>query len=147
MSTRLLSDRNASRYEAKPVSRKVLYSDFDGAMNIHPIRNDIITITDTDAVKQSIRNLVLTNHYEVPFEPLQGGNIAEKMFELVDQFTRSSIESSIEYTLKKYEPRVDQVTVIANDQPDSNAYYVTVFFRIITTNVQTEINFNLERVR
>jgi phage baseplate assembly protein W len=147
MSTRLLSDKNSTDYLARPVSRKRSYSDFDGAMNLHPIRNDLVSITDTDAVRQSIRNLILTNHYEVPFAPLQGGNLASRLFEPVSRFTILDIEDAIRSTIQKYEPRVDDVTVIANDNGDRNEYIVTVYFRIISTNVQTELNFNLERVR
>jgi phage baseplate assembly protein W len=147
MSTRLLSDKNEIDYLARPVSRKRAYADFDGAMRLHPIRNDLVSITDTDAVKQSVRNLILTNHYEVPFAPLQGGNLAASLFEQATRFTIIDIENAIRSTLDKYEPRIDEVTVIANDNSDRNDYTVTVYFRIISTNVQTEINFNLERVR
>lgn len=147
MSTRQLSDKNATDYLARPVSRKRAYSDFDGAMNIHPIRNDVVAVTDTDAVKQAVRNLVLTNYYEVPFAPTQGGNLASAMFEQVTRFAALDIESAIRTTLEKYEPRIDEVSVIANDESDRNAYIVTVFFRIISTKTQAEINFNLERVR
>ena len=147
MSTRQLSDKNSTDYLARPVSRKRAYSDFDGAMNLHPIRNDLVSVTDTDAVRQSVRNLILTNHYEVPFAPSRGGNLASVLFEQVTRFTSLDVENSIRSTLESDEPRIDQISVIVNDQSDSNAYYVTVFFRIISTNVQAEINFNLERVR
>ena len=147
MSIRLLSDKNSTDYLARPVSRKRTYSDFDGAMNLHPIRNDLISITDTDAVRQSIRNLILTNHYEVPFSPLQGGNLAARLFEPASRFTILNIEDAIRSTIQKYEPRVTDIEVISNDNGDLNEYTITVFFRVITTNVQSEINFNLEKVR
>ena len=68
--------------QSKTVSNKNKYSDLDLFFNAHPITKDITVKTDTDAIKRSVKNIVLTNYYERPFKPSLGGGVRNLMFEL-----------------------------------------------------------------
>lgn len=129
------------------VSRKINYRDFDLRMLIHPNTQDIIPLKDLDAVRQSVRNIVLTSFGEKLFKPEFGGNVAKFLFENVSPFTALVIQSTIEDIIRKYEKRVDEVEVIVNDNIDSNAYDVSINFRVINTTEVGKVNFELNRLR
>ena len=60
------------------------FRDLDLSFNIHPVRKDVNVHKSERAVINSIKNLVLTNHYERPFQPELGSNIRRLLFENVD---------------------------------------------------------------
>lgn len=129
------------------ISKVDVYSDLDLFFTKHPILNDITPLRDIDAVKQAVVNLVLTNFYERPFHPEIGGNVSAKLFEPADRFTASEIRDEIKEVLKNYEPRVNGVNVAVYDQSDANAYTVTIAFNVIYLQAETEVTFNLQRLR
>tara|TARA_R110000764_G_scaffold174029_1_gene260600 strand:- start:104 stop:550 length:447 start_codon:yes stop_codon:yes gene_type:complete len=129
------------------ISKVGVYSDLDLFFTKHPILNDITPLRDIDAVKQAVVNLVLTNFYERPFHPEIGGNVSTKLFEPADRFTASEIRDEIKEVLKNYEPRVNGVNVAVYDQSDANAYTVTIAFNVIFLQAETEVTFNLQRLR
>lgn len=123
------------------------FRDLDLNFTIHPVKKDINTHKNEFAVINSIKNLVLTNHYERPFQPEIGSNIRRLLFENVDSITASQIEREITEVIGNFEPRaqVSQVTVIP--APDENTYKVTLEFFIINSTSPITINFFLERIR
>ena len=76
------------------------FSDLDLNFTIHPVRKDINRTTGDMAVINSVKNLVLTNHYERPFQPEVGSNVRRLLFENLDNITASSIEKEIEQVIK-----------------------------------------------
>ena len=123
------------------------YSDLDLNFGIHPVKKDLVTKKDENAVAFAIRNLILTNHYERPFNPELGSNVRKLLFEPVSVFTASDLQKMIEQTIANFEPRakVRKVDVIPNE--DSNAYDVRIeFFIDMKTNPITA-DFLLERIR
>lgn len=146
MSLTNLSDKNVLARRAALVSKVHPYSDLDLTLAINEFQ-DITPLTDIDAVKQSVRNLVLTNFNERPFRPKLGGNITALLFEPADKFTMISLKESIKFVLEKYEKRVDQVTVQIEDDSDNNRYLVNLGFRVITLDFQTDVTVYLVRVR
>jgi len=123
------------------------FIDLDLNFNIHPIRKDINVHKREFAVINSIKNLVLTNHYERPFQPELGSNIRRLLFENVDTVMAAQIEREIEETILNFEPRaqVSKVTAIAT--PDENKYAVQLEFFIINNSNPITINFFLDRIR
>jgi len=123
------------------------FIDLDLNFNIHPIRKDINVHKREFAVINSIKNLVLTNHYERPFQPELGSNIRRLLFENVDTVMAAQIEREIEETILNFEPRaqVSKVTAIAT--PDENKYAVQLEFFLINNSNPITINFFLERIR
>ena len=110
--------------------------------------NDINTLTDITAVKRSVRNLILTNHYEKPFHPEIGSGVRAILFELMTPMTSFILTKKIENIIETYEPRVRLVGVRAIPNLDRNEYEVTIEFYV--QNAPTELvdlTIFLERLR
>jgi len=138
---------NISGHRSPLVSQERLYADLNLRMTIHPNKNDIIPLTDTDAVKQAVRNIVLTNFGEKLFRPNFGGHITRYLFENVNQFTALAIQTGIEDILRSFERRISNVRVEVIDNSDANEYIVTIHFRLINTTVSQSVSFGLNRLR
>ena len=123
------------------------FKDLDLNFTIHPIRKDINTHKNEYAIINSVKNLVLTNHYERPFQPEIGSNIRRLLFENVDSITAAQIEREITETIENFEPRVRVSKVTAAADPDNNGYKVTLEFFVINNANPITINFFLERIR
>ena len=95
--------------------------------------SDINVIEDIQAVKRSVRNLVLLDPYEKPFHPEIAGGIRGLLFELMSPFTAQQIAKKVEDVINNFEPRARLVTVRANPDLDRNAYDVTVEFYVVNT--------------
>lgn len=146
MSTGLLSDKNIRERQAQIVSKRRQYADLD--LRLLPvIKNDIVPLVDIDAVKTSVRNIVLTNHGERPFQPYLGSNLRALLFEPADQFTTFAIQENITFTLQKYEPRITDLVVLVEYNESSSGYNVSLSFRVIALNQPVDMNLRLERLR
>jgi len=139
------SDNNTGR--STLTSRRRLYADLPLAFNIHPNTQDLTVLSDIDAVKQSVKNLVLTNFTERPFQPRIGGNITALLFEPADHFTEIVIKDEIISVLEEHEPRVNGIFVEVIDESDTNSYRVSIQFNVIFSDQREETNFYLERTR
>ena len=114
---------------------------------IHPIRKDINTHKAENAVINSVKNLILTNHFERPFQPEVGSNIRRLLFENVDVILAAQLEREIEETINNFEPRVQVSSIIATPALDENGYKVIMEFFVINNPNPIKINFFLERIR
>jgi len=123
------------------------FKDLDLNFIIHPIKKDVNIHKNEMAIINSIKNLVLTNHYERPFQPELGGNIRRLLFENVDMFVAAQIERGITEIIGNFEPRAKVSKVIAVPSPDNNAYQIRLDFFIINNPNPITINFFLERIR
>lgn len=144
----ILSDFNATGpFKSSIVARKEQFTDMDIRLRNNPWNNDVSVIKDIEAVKFSVRNLIMTNFYERPFQPFIGGNISALLFENAGPITEYIIRKEIERVIFEYEPRVNRVIVSVQDKSDVNAYYVTISFNITYLQSQAEVNFFLNRLR
>jgi len=123
------------------------FKDLDLNFAIHPIRKDINVYKAEYAVINSVKNLILTNHYERPFQPEIGSNIRRLLFENVDVILAAQIEREIEETINNFEPRVQVSTVTATPAVDENGYKVILEFFVINNPDPITIKFFLERIR
>ena len=123
------------------------WRDLDLNFKIHPIRKDINKHTAEMAVINSIKNLVMTQHYEVPFQPEVGSNIQKLLFEPLDSVTGSLVEMEIKQTIQNFEPRVSVSKVQVFPNYDKNGFSVGMEFYIINRTEPITIQFFLERVR
>jgi phage baseplate assembly protein W len=127
----------------------VLYSDLRKDMLLSPVNSDVSRYTDEDSVKESIKNLLLTDTGERLFNPSLGSNIRRMLFEnILYPETRYIIKESIGTTITNFEPRCNLISVDVSDiSNDQNSVTVTVMFSII--NIQTPITLNvvLSRIR
>lgn len=124
-----------------------LYSDIDFTFTRTPGKNDIALSYDDMAVIRAVRYLLLTKNFERPFQSNIGSRITHLLFEPVSSITASLLKTEIENVINNFEPRVKLTQVTIYEQPDNNAYSVTLEF-FIGNNVQpTAINLILERTR
>lgn len=147
--TGILSDKTAfSSGTASIVSRRRIYSDLDLSLyHSEQTKNDIVPLEDIDAVKNSIKILLLSNHFDRPFQPYLGANLTSLLFEPADQFTTFCIRENIKLILEKHEQRVNDVGVIVQFDPADNRYQVTLTFQVITQAKTVNMNIFLSRVR
>ena len=123
------------------------FIDLDLNFAIHPIRKDINTHKAEYAVINSVKNLILTNHFERPFQPEIGSNIRRLLFENIDVILAAQIEREIEETITNFEPRVQISSVVAVAAPEENGYKIRLEFFVINNPDPITINFFLERIR
>ena len=123
------------------------FRDLDLNFNIHPVRKDINTHKNEYAIINSIKNLILTNYYERPFQPELGSNIRRLLFENVDSLVAAQIERAISEVIGNFEPRAQVSKVTASPDPDNNLYKIQLEFYIVNNASPITINFFLERIR
>jgi phage baseplate assembly protein W len=123
------------------------YKDLDLLFNVHPIKKDINKHIEEIAVINSIKNLILTNHYERLFQPDIGSNVNKLLFENMDIITASALEREIEQTIKNFEPRANIYGVSVLPDYDNNKFSVDMEFLINNQTEPITVTFFLERVR
>lgn len=123
------------------------YLDIDLNFINHPIRGDISAHKDAKAVINSVKNLILTNHYERLFQPEIGSNIRKMLFEPLDDITAIMVEREIREVIKNYEPRADIHALVVKASPDYHSLEVTMTFFMINRTEPITIRFLLERIR
>ena len=124
-----------------------IYSDIDFTFTKKPVTADVALSYDDQAVIRSIRNLLLTNHFERPFNPDLGSNLNALLFEMVSPLTAASLEREINTMIDNYEPRARVNQVIVTPLPDNNAYNVYLSFYIENATLPTTVTLLLERNR
>ena len=127
--------------------RSVIYSDFFTDFSRHVNTGQLNTKTNEDAVKQSIRNLLLTDHYERPFQPSIGSNLKSMLFENFTPHLQLRVKKEVSKCIQKYEPRAALLDVKVVPNIDGNAVGVQVAFRIINSTIPATVDIVLERIR
>ena len=133
--------------QARNVSRKKPHRDLDLSLKIHPIRKDIIPLKDDAAIKNAIKNLLITNFYERPFADDLGANLRGLLFEPAGIITNIELRSNIRDVIEKYEPRVSVTSIDITDNIPRNEYLIEVFFNIKGINVEQVVEIPLRRLR
>ena len=110
--------------------------------------DDLNKVTDIEAVKRSVRNLILTNTFEKPFHPEIGGNVRGLLFENMTPMVSAVISRKIEDSIINHEPRARLVGVKTQPDFDTNGYNVSVYFYVANAPTElVELDTFLERVR
>ena len=109
---------------------------------------DVNKVTDFEAVKRSVRNLILLNTFEKPFHPEIGGNVRGMLFENMTPMVSSVISRKIEDTIINHEPRARLVGVKTQPNFDDNGYNVSVYFYVVNAPTElVQLDSFLERLR
>ena len=119
---------DASRQNEKRSSR--VYKDLNLNFGVNPVTNDVTTVTDVNAVKRSVRNLLLTNHYDRPFHPEIGSNVTSLLFENFGPITGNQLARQIEEMIAIFEPRARVESVECYPLPDTNTYDIRIYFYV-----------------
>jgi phage baseplate assembly protein W len=123
------------------------YKDLDLNFTAHPVTKDVVKRTGNAAIIGALRNLILTNLYEKPFQPTFGSRIRGLLFEDVSFITANMLQSEIQTVIKNFEPRVSVDAIRVQAQPEENRYAVTLRFYINNLENPVTINLFLEKVR
>ena len=123
------------------------FKDLDLNFTIHPLKKDLNKHLDATAVINAIKNLVLTSHYEKPFNPDYGSNVRKLLFENLDIITASAIEREIKQTIESFEPRVRIIGLTVIPDVENNGFSVRMEFSIVNQTNPVSISFLLERTR
>lgn len=124
-----------------------LFGDFMSDLTPHPISKDLVRLKNDQSIRQSIKNLVLTNYGERPFQPNIGSSVNRSLFEPNDDFLADDIETSIRRTIEANEPRVYLINVTVLPAPDQNTISVNIVFSIINSMQAQSLDVILRRVR
>lgn len=123
------------------------FTDIDLSFIPHPITKDLVVKTDINAIKNAVKNLILTKHYERPFRSEIGSNVNNLLFELKSPVTDILIRMEIENVIKNFEPRVNLVEVEVNDDPNTNDIQINITFYILNVMEPLSFDFILKRTR
>ncbi len=127
-------------------TKQRVYKDLDLTFARAP-NNDVFKKTDAAAVKQSVKNILLTNRLEKPFNATFGGNLNRFLFELSTYFDEQEIEDDIRETIQRYEPRARISSIRVKVNPDINDINATIVFQILNTLQSETLELSLARLR
>ena len=123
------------------------FVDIDMAFSALPVSGDIASKIDEAAIKQAIRNLILTNNYERPFHPEIGSQVNSLLFDLYTPMTATVLEQTIRNTITNHEPRVKLLQVKVVGKPDENEVGVEIYFSVLNTVQPIRLDLALKRTR
>jgi phage baseplate assembly protein W len=129
------------------VSRKADYSDLDLDFIPHPTTGDVVKKTGDDAIKRSVRNLIMSNFYEKPFRHGIGSNALKLLFSPVNNITANMLKDAIREVINNYERRITLTELNVDFDFDNNGYNVTLQYIILNRPEPLVTTIFLERIR
>jgi|TARA_B110000908_G_scaffold119599_1_gene140167 phage baseplate assembly protein W len=123
------------------------YSDFSKNLDQIPGRKDLSRLLNENSIKESIKNIVLTNKGERLFQPNFGCDINASLFENIDNNTVLILRDNIKRAIRTFEPRCDLKNVEIIADLDTNNLQATVVFSVINTSSTTSLTLDLVRER
>lgn len=131
-----------------PIRKKQdLYSDFHKDLTQNPVSEDVALKKNEEAVKEAIKNLLLTDKGERLMQPNLGGNIRAMLFENITPATIKLIQDQVETTIRQYEPRASVIEVSVTSSLDDNNVQIIVYFYINSIEQPISVSVFLERIR
>ena len=136
---------NINQKSRSKITARKWYTDIDLNLTAHPSSRDLSLKYDKDAVKRSLRNIMLTNNFERPFKPNFGANLRAMIFEANDPIIGQRIKERIAEQIKALEPRIGKVVVGVNQR--DNSIDIRVAYTISGSASYQEVEFSVSRVR
>jgi phage baseplate assembly protein W len=125
----------------------VNYKDLDLDFGRNVVTNDVNKLTNIEAVKRSVRNLINTSHFERLFHPEIGSDVRALLFENMTPLTALNLQRKVQEVLINFEPRIRLVQIYATPDYDGNSYQLSVYFYVIGTTELVTVQTFLERLR
>lgn len=116
-------------------------------MTVNPISGELALKRDEEAVKESIKNLILTDKGERLMQPYIGGNIRAMLFENNTPAVIKMIQEQVKTTIETYEPRASLLEVVVTSAIDDNTVNVDIYFYINNVTEPISVSVFLERTR
>ena len=123
------------------------FKDLDLDFGLNSVTKDVNKLTDAEAIKRSVRNLINLNNYEKPFRPEIGSGIRGLLFEPMTDLTIHFMQIKIAEILNQFEPRISISDILINDESERNAYAISIHFVIIGSQEPVQVDTFLERLR
>jgi len=124
------------------------FKDISGSFQINPLNEDLIALKNETAIARSLRNLVLTERGERPFQPNLGSGVNALLFENMDQITASVVRDEIINVIDSFEPRVDLIDVIVVSDFNNNTLNITIQYYVVGAEIPAqELTFALQPTR
>lgn len=130
-----------------PLQDNTFFSDFNMSFATHDTTKDLSVLKNENSVKQAIKNLILTDVYERPFQPGIGCNIRNVLFELFSPQTSDRAKTYIRETIEQYEPRASIKDISVSPNVDQNTLAATIKFSIINTVEIQNLTVLVDRIR
>lgn len=130
-----------------PLSGRTVYSDFRTDFAINPVSSDLAVVRNEEAVKASIRNLLMTDKGERLFQPELGSNLRTMLFEPLTPDTIILIRQMVKDTINDHEPRANLIDVQVTGALDEGSVQITVIFNVVNVERPVTLNVTLTRVR
>lgn len=131
-----------------PLNKKrVLYADFHKDLTVNPISGDLALKSNEEAIKESIKNLILTNRGERLFQPNIGSDVRASLFENATPATLKVLEERVRDVINNFEPRVSLINVDVTSLYDDNRVQVTIYFYVKNSEDPVSVTVFIERVR
>jgi phage baseplate assembly protein W len=127
-------------------ARNRKYSDLNLLFERKPGSGDVYLSKDAGAVKQSVKNIVLTQFYERPYRPYVGADVRSMLFENITLFSSNTMKEKIISAIQNYEPRAAIQQVLVREA-GSNSISVIVEFKVVGTAERVTLNVELDRLR
>ena len=124
-----------------------IYKDLNMSFTKNPATKDVARLFDIQAIKRSVKNIILTNKYERPFNPDFGCNLRGFLFENLTEPMIVIIKDRVAMAIEKYEPRVSVEDVIVKNSSDPNGIKISVSFLINGVEAPVTVSTFLQRVR
>jgi len=130
-----------------PLRKEVQFSDLSITMTAHPVTGGIAIKKNAEAVVGALKNVILTNRFERPYNPLFGADIRNRLFENFDLVEQVNIEEDIKAAINNFEPRVRVSEVTAISAAGSNAVQINITFYIVNEVQPLTVGIQIERTR
>lgn len=123
-----------------------IYTDVDISFKAHPVSGDLIKLNDVNAVKRSIKNIIMSIKYDSPFNPRFGVGIGSFLFDIMTPVTSVIMERKIREQLYEYESRIEILSLTV-EQDNEYSLIVEIVFKVIGFNESQSLTIPLERTR
>ena len=124
-----------------------IYRDIPMSFNVHPVTGNMKLVANAESIKQSVKNIVLTNFYERPYQPELGGNVLAELFENMTPITEYNVARNIRQALENSEPRAVIEDIYTTPVEDQNTLRVSIKFSVRNIPEPIEVDVLLERIR
>lgn len=133
--------------QSSPIQKEVYFSDFLFDFKKNPHTKDLVRVTNEQSVINSIKKILKTNNFEVPYNAFFGANISHYLFEPFSPTTEMEIKNEIRFAIENFEPRAQVLDIVVNGRPDDNALDIALTISIINNPTPITVTTTLVRIR
>lgn len=133
--------------QSSPRQKEVFFSDFLSDFSTNPYTKDLVRVTNEKAIINSLKKILKTNNFEIPYNAYFGANINNYLFEPFSAVTEMELKNEITFAIENFESRCKILDLVVNGYPDENSIEITLTFSLINSNNPVTFTTLLTRVR